>query len=101
MSGQDSRRQFPKAFKQETLKLIRTSGKTTVEIARDLGLRPELIYRWKSESKTEGTQAFPGTGHLKDGEAEDIRRLKQELEYIKEERNILKKAFAIFSKVSQ
>jgi transposase len=41
--------------------------------------------------------AFPGTGHLKPAD-EELRRLKRQLEDVTEERDILKKALAIFSK---
>jgi len=68
------------------------------EIAGDLGLRPELIYRWKSEYKSKKEHAFPGTGYLQDPDEEQVRRLKRELMSVQEERDILKKALAIFSK---
>jgi transposase len=42
-------------------------------------------------------QAFPGTGHQNDAEAE-LRQLRRENEILRQERDILKKAIAIFSK---
>jgi len=68
-----------------------------VQIAGDLGIRPELLYRWKSEYLARKEHAFPGSGHLRDPEEEQIRQLERELRSVKEERDILKKALAIFS----
>jgi transposase len=55
------------------------------------------LRRWRQEYDEDILHAFPGMGHLKPHE-EEMRRLKRELEDIKEERDILKKALAIFSK---
>src|SRR4051794_5759927 len=87
-------------FKLETLRLLKSSGKTKADLERELGLYPGQIYLWeKAFNKEEGKveQAFPGTGHQSEAEAE-VHRLKRELEIVRQERDILKKAIAIFSK---
>jgi transposase len=93
------RRSFTKEFKAEAVELAQRSDKKATTIARDLGIRPELLYRWKSEYKLSQDQAFPGSGHLHDPEEDEVRRLKREIRSIEEERDILKKALAIFSKM--
>jgi transposase len=98
MTEDRERRRFTKEFKIEAVELALRSNKRMVEIAGDLGIRPELLYRWKSDYKASKEQAFPGSGHLHDPEDEQVRRLKRELMFIQEERDILKKALAIFSK---
>jgi transposase len=55
-----------------------------------------LLHKWKARIKVDGQQAFPGKGRLKEDE-ELIRRLKRENELLRQEREILKKALAIFS----
>ncbi len=99
MTEQKPRRVFTRDFKIETVELYRNSAKTATEIAHDLGIRKELIYRWNSEYAKDHEYSFPGAGHLKDPEEEKVRSLEKELRGIKEERDILKKALAIFSKV--
>ena len=94
----EQRRRFTKEFKTEAVELSLRSNKAMIEIAGDLGIRPELLYRWKSEYKASKEQAFPGSGHLHDPEEEQVRRLERELRSTQEERDILKKALAIFSK---
>lgn len=98
MKNKRQRRRFTKEFKIEAVELARRSNKTIVEIAGELGIRPELLYRWNSESITNKDRAFPGSGHLHDPEDEKVRRLERELRSTQEERDILKKALAIFSK---
>lgn len=98
MTEKRQRRRFTKEFKTEAVELALRSSKPMVEIAGDLGIRPELLYRWKSEYKANKENAFPGSGHLSDPEEEKIRRLERENISLQEERDILKKALAIFSK---
>lgn len=61
--------------------------------ARDLGISPSVLRRWKREHE-EG-DAFPGKGKPRD---EEMSTLKRELRRIKEENEILKKAMGIFTK---
>ncbi len=98
MEEKKTRRQFSQEFKVETVELLLRGNKTAVEIARNLGIRAELLYRWKNEYVSNKVQAFPGTGHLADPEDEMIRKLERELASVTEERDILKKALAIFSR---
>jgi len=99
MKEKRQRRRFTAEFKRESVELTDRSEKTMVEIARDLGIRSELLYRWKSEYKLKQCHAFLGTGHLHNPEDERVRQLERELHSAEEERDILKKALAIFSKV--
>ena len=99
MAGQRrSRRQFTREFKTEAVELLLNGGNTAVKVARNLGIRVELIYRWKNEYLSNQGYSFPGTGHLADPEDEKTRKLERELAGVTEERDILKKALAIFSK---
>jgi transposase len=55
------------------------------------------LSRWKRQLARQGKDAFPGKGHLMPEEEEELRRLKRENERLRRERDILKKAVAIFS----
>ena len=59
-----------------------------------------MLVRWRMEQSSYGIRAFPGQGKLMHGtdQEEEIRRLKKELAIAQEERDILKKATAIFSR---
>lgn len=97
MSESQQRRRFDAQFKHDALRLIEESNRKISDIAKDLGVRPELLYRWKSEQAADPEHAFPGKGKMKP-EQDQIRRLERELAQAKEERDILKKALAYFSR---
>ena len=90
------RKHYSREFKLEALELHRTSGKSAAQIERDLGLYPGQLHAWKRQLKQDGVEAFPGSGHLKESEAE-LRRLRRQIEVLEAEREILKKAVAIFA----
>jgi transposase len=84
-------------FKREAVRLAQTSGKPITHIARDLGISDTSIHQWRKELAEHSQGAFPGSGH-QPAQEEEIRRLKRELEVVKQERDILKKAVGIFSR---
>jgi transposase len=90
------KRTYNRAFKVQALELVKASQKSINEIERDLGITPGLLHKWKARMKVDGQDAFPGKGRLKEDE-ELIRRLKRENEVLRPEREVLKKALAIFS----
>ena len=92
-----SRKRYDGEFKRESVRLADTSGKTDRVIERDLGLYQGAIRAWRKELVAEPIDAFPGTGHQKPTEEEN-RQLRRELDIVREERDILKKVVAIFSK---
>jgi transposase len=65
-----------------------------------LDIEPRDIYRWIREFNRDPEDSFPGKGKLKP-EDEEFRRLKRQLADVTEERDILKKAVAIFSKAKR
>jgi transposase len=90
----NTRRKYNKQFKIDAVNLVNSGNKTASEIARNLGIRPDLISRWKRELEQENMKPFTGHGNPRD---EEIARLKKENAELKMERDILKKAMAIFS----
>ncbi len=98
MSQSMHRRKFSKQFKIDAVELTLKEEKTVKEIADDLGIRVALLYRWRQNHLTAKEDAFPGAGHAKDAESERIRQLERQLRLVTEEREILKKACAVFMK---
>ena len=89
-------KRYDKEFKIEAVRLASEPGNTQAQIERDLGVGQGVISRWKREFKLDGEDAFPGQGRLKPQD-EELRSLKRENERLRRERDILKKAVAIFS----
>jgi transposase len=95
------RKKYTREFKVEAVRLLNTDGKSGHEIEADLGIGSGSIYRWRRQLEAEGTQglrAFPGNGRPRD---EELARLRKELGEVKEERDILRKALAIFSRTKR
>lgn len=92
----ERRRTYSKEFKEEALAFLASSGKTMHAVEQELGLSQGLLKQWKRRVDRDGEQAFPGHGKLKADEAE-LRRLRREVEILRQERDILKKAMVIFS----
>lgn len=90
-------RTFTKEFKLEAVNVVQKSGKSQAQIARDLGIADSTLHHWCKECAEQGSQAFPGSGH-QTAQEEEMRRMKRELEVTRQERDILKKALAIFSR---
>jgi transposase len=79
----------------EAVRLAKTSGKSMRETAEGLGISQTSLSRWCQDAETHQEQAFVGSGHQQP-EAEELRRLRRENEILRQERDILKKAAAIF-----
>ena len=93
-----SRRKYDRQFKIDAVELLERSGKPIKEIADDLGVAYDVLSRWRREFSEKDKRAFPGQGNPRD---EEIFRLKRELADVTMERDILKKAVAIFSKTEK
>ena len=92
------RRVFDKEFKLRAVKMSYETERIS-ELALELGVRPELIYRWRSEMSVEESKRFPGKGNkAMSPEEAEIARLKKKVSDTELELEILKKAIGIFSK---
>ncbi len=89
-------RKYDLEFKLEAVRMAAEPGVTARDVERRLGIGQGVLSRWKRQLRNDSAQAFPGKGHLKP-EDERLRRLKRECERLRRERDILKKAVAIFS----
>ena len=90
------RRIYTPEFKAEAIKLVTERGYSVAEAARSLGVHETLLRSWKQAVETQGNQAFPGQGKLPPFE-EELRRLRAENQRLRAERDILKKATALFA----
>lgn len=90
---------YTKEFKAEAVKLMEESDRPAAEIALELGVRRNQLYKWKEQLQAKGEQAFCGQrGRPKKENQSELTTLRQENERLKEEVEILKKAAAYFAK---
>jgi transposase len=96
---ENKKRQFTQEFKKEAVEYSLSSEKSVEEVARDLGISPHNLTRWRKEYRRRGELAFPGHGKENlTPQEEKLRKLQKELTDTQIERDILKKALAIFTK---
>jgi transposase len=94
------RRRYAKEFKLEAVRMVEEGRRPVADVAFDLDIHPNTLYRWWLELRQDGPEAFPGNGQVKAGEGE-VRRLERELQRVREERDILKKAVTFFARESK
>jgi transposase len=98
--SEQSKRSYTPEFKQDAVRLLTEQGYKVTEAARNLGINPSVLARWKSQLASEGTTAFPGKGRLTP-EKEELQKLRKENQRLRMERDILKKAAAFFANESR
>ncbi len=93
-----SRKKYSQEFKQEAVQLSRQGGVSVSQVARDLGIQPNMLTRWRREFAAAGSKAFRGQGVARDQELAQLRR---DLGRVTRERDFLKEAAAFFAKTSR
>ena len=91
------RRTSTPEFKTEAVRLVTQQGYSVAEAARSLDIHETLLRSWKQALQAHGEQAFPGHGKLPPFE-EELRRLRADNQRLRAERDILKKATALFAR---
>lgn len=94
------RRKHTPEFKREALGMVIDQQLSVAEVSRRLGISQTLLHKWKVQFAAQGGQAFPGKGQQTPQEAE-LARLRREVEQLRMERDILKKAAQFFAKESK
>lgn len=84
------RRKYDESFKMELLKMVK-SGRSVAEVSRTMGIGENLLYKWKSEEKSQETPAETLINL-------EIEQLRKQLRQVETERDILKKALVIFGR---
>lgn len=101
MSAQQ-RRKYDSEFKRNAVLLTEEPGRSVRDVADSLGINPDLIYQWRKTLREHGEIAFPGNGiPALTEDQKRIRELEKRLRDAEVERDILKKAMAIFSRTSK
>ena len=107
-AGGAKRRKYDATFKQEVLQMI-SNGRPVSEVAQSLGIGENLLYRWKSSANQQkhsdrlpvpaasSSQSSGGTPATL-AAAEEMLTLHKRIYELEQERDILKKALAIFSR---
>ena len=96
-----TRKHYSAEFKREAVQLLEQGNKEATQLARELGVRRNQLYKWKEEVDQHGESAFPGKGKRpKHAQNEETAVLKAEVNQLREENEILKKAAIYFARGS-
>jgi len=99
MSKQRTYKTFTREFKLEAVRMMDKEDRPAAEVARELGIRRNQLYKWKEQLSQKGDDAFTrAAGRPRKEEQSDLATLRQENERLKEENEILKKAAAYFAR---
>ena len=92
-------KQYSREFKVEAVRLSEVGDKTASEVARELGVRVNQIWKWKQQLERETATGVPAKrGRPSDDE---VARLRRENAQLKEENELLKKAAIFFARESK
>lgn len=93
------RQAFSPEFKQEAVRLLEQGDKEAAQLARELGIKRNQLYKWKEEIDKYGEAAFPGHGNRpRNAKPDDSGALRAEVKRLREENEILKKAAIFFAR---
>lgn len=104
MSGAKKRQSYTREYKLEAVRRATEEGRSVPQVARELGIRTDLLRSWKRQSEGRAGQdaqdVFPGQGNVP-GEEGEVRRLRRELAIARQEVEFLKKAATYFARESR
>jgi transposase len=89
---------YPREFREEAVRLVRSSGRPIAQIARELGIAHGTLSAWVKQAELDAGLRSDG---LVTAEREELRRLRREVRILREEREILKKAAAFFARETE
>jgi transposase-like protein len=96
MSTERGGRNYDREFKEQAVALVR-SGRTRAQVARDLGVGRKTIIEWVKAADAGAALSEPKDIAAESPEQRELRRLRHELAYVTQQRDILKKAVGILS----
>jgi transposase len=91
-----ARRTYTREFKLQALRMLTDQGLSVAEVARRLGVGENCLRNWRQAARDQGEAAFPGQGNPSPAE-EELYRLRAEVQRLRAERDLLKKAAAYFA----
>ena len=90
-----TRKRYSKEFKLEAVRLLEAGDRSAKQIEHDLDIGSGQVGKWRRELAASGERAFPGNGTARD---EELVRLRKEVASLREDREILRKVVAMFSR---
>jgi len=99
-----TRREFSPEFKREAVALLESSGRPLMPVATEVGISPSMLRTWRAvvrggTARSRATVSTISPMPSPADQASEITRLRRELDRMRLERDVLKKAIGIFAEV--
>lgn len=95
-----ARQKFTADFKREAVRLLERGGKPVSQLALELGVARNRLYKWRDAIATDGDLAFRGSGR-RSPQQQELAQLRRQVARLEQENTILKKATAYFASASK
>lgn len=90
------KRRYTREQKAEAVRLVRVSGMTIADVARDLDIPPNTLWNWTQQAKVDAGEGTPE--QMTTDEKKELARLRRDNRRLRMERDFLKKAAAFFAR---
>ena len=88
---------YPEQFRREALELVHR-GRSIPDVAESLGVSPQSLRNWKRQDERDRGERDDG---LSSAEREELRELRRRVNRLEQERDILKRATALFARETE
>lgn len=95
-----ARQQFTAEFKREAIRLLERGDKPVAQLALELGVPRNRLYKWRDALQIHGDHAFAGSGR-RSPQQQELAQLRRQVARLEQENTILKKATAYFASASK
>ena len=89
---------YSKEFKLEAIRLMNETDRPASQIAMELGIRRNQLYKWNEQMTKKGDVPSAKRGRPKKADESEVGKLKRENKRLREDVEILKKAAAYFAR---
>ena len=86
---------LPAEFRQRAVELARSSDKSLVEVAKELGISRSCLQNWVRQAKADAGEA---PGKLNSAEKKELAELRRRNRQLEMENDVLKRAAAYFAR---
>ena len=88
---------YPDQFRREALELVR-QGRSITDVAESLGITAQSLRNWRRQDERDRGERDDG---LASAEREELRELRRRVKRLEQERDILKRATALFARETE
>lgn len=90
----EKRKKYDREFREGAVRIVRETGKSIAQVARDLGFHEGTLGNWVNQDR----EAREGRGELTRDDLAELKRLRTENAELRMERDVLKRSVVLWVK---